>query len=245
MRTTNELADSRDVELDAEGARMIRQRYYGLKNEFVWYPAKGYGYLEPWEECTKSFHKEYRKRDATTVGKAITKARVGLVERFPYGYGALVDIGIGGGAFVDAMWCWGFDIDEDAIAWLRDRKDGALWDPLKLKPVALSFWDSFEHIPDAFDMLDQVEDRGSGAYVYMSIPIFESAEHALKSKHFKPNEHIWYFTEWGLRGMLQEHGFEMIYRSRMEEAFGREDIGTYVFERVARGSEAASPGGGT
>jgi hypothetical protein len=135
----------------------------------------------------------------------------------------LVDIGIGGGAFVEAMGCKGFDVNALALEWLQER--GSLWND---QPIAcMTFWDSMEHMVDPRPTLKQCE-----LLAFISTPIFKSAEHCLTSKHLKMPEHLWYFTEDGLCRFMAEAGFVVIEATRIEQAVGRVDIGTYAFQRV-------------
>jgi hypothetical protein len=65
----------------------------------------------------------------------------------------------------------------------------------------------------------------------MSIPIFSGKDHALASKHFRPDEHYWYFTKVGLMGFMLGLGFTCRSESSFEIALGREDIQTFAFRR--------------
>ena len=83
-----------------------------------------------------------------------------------------------------------------------------------------------EHLEDPTKILERVSD-----WVFISIPIFTGPEDARNSKHYKPGEHIWYFTEKGLILFMKMQGFGFIDSNRMEEDIGREGIGSYVFKR--------------
>lgn len=134
----------------------------------------------------------------------------------------LCDIGIGGGAFVEAMDCIGHDVNKVALEWLGSERR---WNQ---EPIAcMTFWDSLEHIPDPRLILVKCE-----KFAFISTPIFKDAEHCMHSKHLKMPEHLWYFTEWGLMRYMAEQGFSPIEKSNMEESAGREDIKSYVFARV-------------
>ena len=60
---------------------------------------------------------------------------------------------------------------------------------------------------------------------------FVSSAHALASKHFKPNEHLWYFTDRGIKRFMFEHGFGFFGQNELETDAGREGIGSYAFKR--------------
>jgi hypothetical protein len=57
----------------------------------------------------------------------------------------------------------------------------------------------------------------------------------LRSKHFRPQEHIWYFTREGLVNAMKACGFSLVAESDFETELGREDIGTFAFRRVTDG----------
>jgi hypothetical protein len=135
----------------------------------------------------------------------------------------LVDIGIGGGAFVKAMDCKGWDVNPFAIEWLTIEHK--LWDE---QPIAcMTFWDSMEHMANPRNLLEKCE-----KLAFVSTPIFKDAEHCLTSKHLKMPEHLWYFTEAGLCSFMAQSGFVVIEATRIEQAIGRVDIGTFAFQRV-------------
>ena len=157
-------------------------------------------------------------------------ARVEFVER--HHKGRLVDVGIGSGAFIELRrklrrTTWGYDVSQASIRWLEDR--ALLVDPYLVSFEAMSLWDVLEHIPDFQSLLANVSE-----WLFLSLPIFRDAEHALRSKHFKPMEHCWYFTRDGLVHAMKGCGFAMVSETRMETDLGREDIGTFAFQRAIR-----------
>lgn len=91
----------------------------------------------------------------------------------------------------------------------------------------MSFWDSLEHIHNPTDLLDCIEN-----YAFISTPIYKDKEHILRSKHFRPDEHCWYFTKDGIINFMSNFGFYCIEYSNIETEIGREDIGSFVFKRA-------------
>ena len=67
--------------------------------------------------------------------------------------------------------------------------------------------------------------------VFLCLPLFTGPEHVLRSKHFRPDEHYWYWTYEGLLWWMGEHGFTCIEHGTPESLLGREDIHTFVFNR--------------
>ncbi len=183
-----------------------------------WYPVVAQPY-------NGAYWESYRERDASPTGGPLTDGRRNLVET--YWQGSLVDVGIGGGRFVtECPNARGFDINPQAVEWLKSN--GKWLDPYEQHSPAATFWDSLEHIADPRPILAHV-----GRYVFTSLPIFDGPEHALRSKHFKPEEHCWYFTRDGLVRFMRWFDFELVHEDRREE-FCREDIGSFVFRRRYR-----------
>jgi len=158
------------------------------------------------------------------------QARVDFVDRHyqQKEYYGLLDIGIGSGAFIDLRlrewFTLGYDVSPSGIAWLKKRD---VWhDPYEHPVQAATMWDVLEHIPDYPKLLDRVHE-----WLFLSLPIFRDAEHALRSKHFKPKEHCWYFSRDGLLFAMEVCGFALVSESYVETELGREDIGSFAFRR--------------
>ena len=203
-----------------EQGRSLLASFHGLQwmpqLGIGWYPVRSSPYdLAYWEK--------YRGLDRTSVGDALTECRLELVRR--HHKGQIVDIGIGGGRFVvehaDAR---GFDVNPYAVDWLQSMR--LYTDPRKTQVDAACFWDSLEHIHDPRSIMANVS-----RYCFVSAPIFEDCAHVLRSKHFKPDEHCWYFTCSGIVKFMERFGFEMVEQTMMEQTCGREDIVSFVFAR--------------
>jgi hypothetical protein len=194
------------------------------KDKLLWLPESGIGFYpvtdSPYDE---SYFKKYVEMAKTDIGIKLTQARVDLVNK--YTKDEVIDIGIGCGNFIEARErTYGFDINPFGVQWLNDN--------CKYKNPFngsnnLTFWDSLEHIHEPNNLLEKCN-----GYVFVSLPIFLSSEHILVSKHFRKDEHCWYFTDEGIKIFMWTHGFKCLESNTMESDIGREDIGTYVFERT-------------
>jgi hypothetical protein len=191
----------------------------------VWLPEKGIGFYPvdsfPYDQ---EYFDKYKGYAETTMGEKLTAERVAFVGN--HYSGELVDVGIGSGHFIQRRGkARGYDVSSVGKKWLRER---GLWCDIYRgeKFAALTFWDSLEHIKD----IDLAVSKAS-RYVFLSIPIFDDSEHVLRSKHFRKDEHFWYFTHKGLVAWFLERGFIMIDCVYFEQALGREDITTYAFWR--------------
>lgn len=201
---------------------------HGLRDTLLWSDELGYGW-HPREPMSYEgdYWESYVERDASPMGAALTRARMDLVKRFmDMDAHKVVDIGIGGGRFVDQMNCKGFDVNDRAIMWLDDRD--AFHNPYWENCEAITCWDSLEHIPDPEALIGCVD-----KFVFVSMPIYESAHECLNSKHYKPGEHLWYFSKRGLIEYMQTIGFECLDIDDVESRLGRDGIYSFVFRRIA------------
>lgn len=175
----------------------------------------------------REYFERYQRQADTDIGRALTKARIALVDRHYDSSYELLDVGIGSGAFLDeCLTGCGFDVNPAAIEWLANQ--GLFGDLYTEKWRALTFWDSLEHIQRPDLALAQ-----AGEFVFVSIPTFMGAEHCLASKHFRKDEHIWYWTADGFADWMAKQGFEELERNVMETELGREGITSYAFKRVS------------
>lgn len=167
-----------------------------------------------------SYFEQYVALDATPMGAALTEARVDMVRRH-YPGPDIVDVGIGGGRFAEECGAYGFDINPEAVAWLKSR--GKFREPAA---DALTFWDSLEHIP-----VPERAVEAAGEWVFVSMPIYQDAADVLASKHYKPGEHLWYWTRDGLIRWFHRLGFFCVEVNQAETELGREGIMSFAFCR--------------
>lgn len=198
-------------------------------DSLVWLPERGMGFF-PVKDAPydAAYFAKYQGYAATPMGRALTEARIELVAR--HWRGELVDVGIGCGDFVAARTeatgalTLGCDVNPLAIDWLNAR---CLWlDPAHESVAAASFWDSLEHIPQPDLILANVRQ-----FVFVSLPIFADVAHVLRSKHYRKDEHCWYWTRAGFLAWMAAQGWQPVEHNVMETALGREDIETFAFKR--------------
>ena len=209
----------------------------------TWWPQLGLGHypvaagVEPYDQ---EYFDRFARDAATPLGLSLMQGRVNFVDQ--HYQGMLVDVGIGSGAFIEQRegskdWdysnchlnpvTYGYDVNPAGIKWLEDNERS--WDVYRDPPVdAMTLWDVLEHIPDYRPLLANVRQ-----WLFVSLPIFNDAYHVLRSKHFRPTEHCWYFTRDGLLYAMNLCGFGLVAESDFETALGREDIGTFAFKRGA------------
>lgn len=197
----------------------------GLTDTLLWSEEKGQGFhTRPAMRYEGQYFAHYQKLDATHMGGLLTKARLELVSKFTEpSYGC--DIGIGGGRYVEESGGFGFDVCQDAIDWLHER--GVFAEEEYNLQVA-TCWDSLEHIPEPEKLLSRVRE-----WLFVSMPIYDDMADVLQSKHYKPGEHLHYWTFDGFVNWCAAQGFELREVNHAETELGREGITSFAFKRVA------------
>lgn len=200
-------------------------------DRLIWLEQAGVGYFECDTEgvYTSDYFDRYAEQAETPIGQSIMDVRVALCARF--GVKTLLDCGIGSGAFLEAWTAWdapgregfGDDVNPAGVAWLDGRGKRRR---LASGHDVVCFWDVLEHIRRPEEALAHVK-----RLAFVSIPIFTDAAHVLRSKHFRPTEHFWYFTRRGFVAFAESCGFRVVYAGADETLLGREDIETFVLER--------------
>jgi len=171
---------------------------------------------EYWEKCAGY--------EGSEIAEAINAARVGLVGRY-FG-GRVCDIGIGSGAFVRARpSTYGFDVNPAAIAWLK--REGLFVTP-RDGFGAFTFWDVLEHVETPAEYLELVPLHG---WVFVSLPIFRDLRAIRESRHYRPGEHLYYWTDAGFIAWMGLHWFWPHEANDDETRAGRESIRSYAFRR--------------
>ena len=195
----------------------------GLTDCLLWSEELGMGFHpRPPMDYSGPYFEKYKALDDTPMGEALTRARVEMVAR--HCQSGVVDIGIGGGRFVTEADCWGYDVNAEAVAWLKARN--RYFDIYANATEAICCWDSLEHIPEPEQLLAQV-----GEWVFVSMPIYLNQWDCLRSKHYKPGEHLWYWTQSGLIAWFARQGFGCVEVNEKESELGREGITSFAFRR--------------
>ena len=184
-------------------------------------------------EYGEAYVDRYRDLEATNIGEALNALRVAhLLCR---GIKSCIDVGIGSGAFLKECWsheitCYGYDVNPVAIEWLNARE--AYLDPYEPSDVAteaITCWDSIEHMKRPGDLLDRMR---PGCYLLATLPIFHRLSDIASSKHYKPNEHLWYWTAAGFVGFLASHDLHVIEMTDSEVRCGREQVATFIARKA-------------
>ncbi len=159
------------------------------------------------------------------IANKINAGRVELVNKY-VGPNKVVDVGIGSGEFIRTRPnTYGTDVNPAGIEWLK-RNDR--WVEKIIGFAAVTFWDVLEHIPEPEQYLKQI---GLGCYLFTSIPIVYALGAIRLSKHYRPGEHLYYYTEEGFVSWMERHGFQLLETQTFEIEAGRESIYSFAFRR--------------
>lgn len=178
----------------------------------------------------ESYFENYVNRAGTEVANKLNKARVAMCYEHIPPWCAIVDVGIGSGEFIERCkdrQVYGYDINEVGINWLKERNLYIdIYDKIPNSVSAFTLWDTLEHIPNPNEFLNVMKPCD---ILLTSLPIFENLSEIKESKHYKPNEHLYYFTIDGLIAFMEDSGFSYIEHNNMETKAGREGITSFVF----------------
>lgn len=196
-----------------------------------WRADLGVGYMPAVFYCDYGleYWEKYQGYRGTDINKKLTEARYDFV--LSIANPALgCDVGIGNGDYTLRSGGYGYDINHYAIQWLRSR--GRYADPTVIGSSVLTFWDSLEHIDNLDPLLKQNKPNTvNWQSVFVSCPIHKDLDTLLASKHLRPSEHIWHFTEAGLKHFFDYYKYQHLATTNVEQLIGREDILSFAFER--------------
>jgi SAM-dependent methyltransferase len=174
----------------------------------------------------EDYFEKCRGYEGQEIADRINAGRIAFVLRH-FGPGRMLDVGVGSGEFIKRRpHTFGIDVNPAAVRWLREA--GRLADNLDCFG-AYSFWDVLEHVPTPEDYLRHCYLR---SFVFMSVPIMSSLDRIRESKHYRPGEHLYYWTERGLVEWMAWHGFVLLEASDFETRAGRESITSFAFRRL-------------
>ena len=176
-------------------------------------------------------NKKYKNKE---FNEKVNAARMAFIHKH-YGPWGLLDIGIGNGSFIKKYnsfnpmrsinKAFGWDIDKNARKWLSNN--GLLATDLSMYNC-YTMWDVLEHLHSPSEYFKYMN---NGDECFLSIPIIENLCDIRNSKHYRPDEHLYYFTEPGLIQYMERHGLYLIAHDDFEIKIGRADIYSYCFEK--------------
>ena len=215
--------------------RLIR-RFDGVQDaDLVLCEHRGIAYQRDMRAGRVSYDVPYLEKvmayENTTIAKAVNAGRCALLAKHADPKCRLLDMGSGTGAFVRAarsagyMESFGFEVIPNAA---RDLVDARLWSDNIPHFDCITFWDTLEHMEDPGTKLAAIK-RGGVALI--SVPIFDDLRKIRESKHYRPGEHLYYWTRQGLINWAKLYDFRLLEESAHEIEAGRESIGAFAFRR--------------
>lgn len=172
------------------------------------------GYGRPSIQTPMEYGTEYEKKYLSYPENALCKIRMDFVEKLNVlNRRNLIDFGCGSGAFVHyargkGYAAYGFDVN-DFTAHLRPPKN--------FTARIVTAWDSFEHLTDEQQAAFFHENKRAEIIV-VSVPDFESCIDAASWRHYRPREHLHYYTEAALRTRFKKEGLTAHFCSHDEDA---------------------------
>lgn len=181
-------------------------------------------------EYSDAYFERYAGYEGSAVAAALNAGRCAMLARHAPEGARVLDIGAGSGAFVRSARSWGFDafgfdINPKTVEHLK-AIDAFARDPATFD--VLTFWDSLEHIAEPAQWLSMVKRNGR---VLVALPIFSDLREIRQSKHYRPGEHLYYWTADGFVQWMRLYGYRLTEQSTHETDAGREAIGAFAFVR--------------
>lgn len=178
----------------------------------------------------EAYYEKVWSYERTDIARAVNIGRCELIGRHIKKAASILDIGSGSGAFLRAalnanFQACGFEVMPEAVDRLRaigryEERPGRF--------DAVTFWDSIEHMEDPEIIFRKIM---KGAHVFASIPVFRDLTRIRESKHYRPGEHLYYWTPAGFIAWMGAHGFRFLEESDHEVRAGREQIGAFAFAK--------------
>jgi hypothetical protein len=192
-------------------------------------------------EYGKEYHDKYEEYSKTDRGDAILKYRSSLIKNLSdYRFKVraikefnILDFGCGYAQLRNTLSYpiiyHAYDINEYSAKSISNKIDTVYIkeNPEKYIYDCVCFFDSLEHIKEIAGLPKFFKTRS----FIVSIPIFSDLDKIQESRHFRPDEHYWYFTDKGIRWFFESFGYYCISSGDEEIKAGREDIYTYVFKK--------------
>ena len=177
--------------------------------------------------CPIDYNDEYfDKVENKTSKKTLSELRTAIVRQ--HSDGLVLDVGCGDGTFLKTAGGVGYDIMPKTVKWLKDNN--MFYDisqGIGSEIDAVTCFDSLEHMPEPKEFLCKIDKQ----ILVVSMPVIPDIRFIRQWKHYRPDEHFWYWTNNGFIEWMDKQGFQCIDHSDAEVLAGRQDVGIFVFRR--------------
>ena len=193
----------------------------------------GVAYQRDMSERSTNYGNEYLVKvqayEGTHIANAVNAGRVAFMLKHLAPGSAVLDYGAGTGDFMRAASAdfrmSGFEIipamREKLIAEKKYAETARGFQ-------AVTFWDVLEHLETPAIALRRVE---RDALVFCSLPCFVDLNEIRKSRHYRPGEHLYYWTVEGFIEWMDRRGFRILETSRHEMMAGRDSVVAFAFKK--------------
>lgn len=159
---------------------------------------------------TARFQNDYRLAHGSRIPKLLRRFRS-------------LDVGCSNGAFVRAMADTGFEavgleLNPQMATWARSQTACPIhtsWDQIRGYFDVITYHDVFEHVVDPTAELKRI--RNNWLYTYgllvIDVPDVDTATD-IGWKHWRPEQHLWHWSEETLCTLLREQRFEVVHVER-------------------------------
>lgn len=171
----------------------------------------GYGY--PTDRVPMVYTEDYERKYLSYPEEEINKIRLAPISD-TFGSGLKVlDFGCGSGSFVRYARSKGFDAyGVDVNDFTKDLRP-----PAGFEPDIVTAWDSFEHLTE--EQQDNFFKMAESAQaIIVSVPDFASADDIRTWRHYRPKEHLHYYTSNALAERFYREGFIAEFMNHYEDA---------------------------
>lgn len=175
----------------------------------------------------ENYFDHYAPMEGNEVARNIHLGRVEMVNWRVGKSANVLDTGIGCGEFIKARPnTFGQDVNPKGVQWLRDN--GKLREDMEAFR-AFTFWDVLEHVENPDHYFRRMPDC---SHLFATIPVFDDLSEIRKSKHYKPGEHLYYWTKAGFIQWMERYRFHLLERSDFEVKAGRESVRSFAFQKM-------------
>lgn len=181
-------------------------------------------------EYDEAYFNKCRGYENQEIARKINAGRRALVDKHIGPHTAALDIGVGSGEFIKTRSnTFGFDVNRHAIKWLK--REGKYSDNIGAFR-AFTFWDVIEHVEDCEPYFRAMPME---SFLFASVPIFADLKCIRDSRHYRPGEHLYYWTEQGFIDWMALHRFGLLERQDYETKAGRDSIVSFAFRKSLPG----------